>query len=79
MNRTQCAADFRRIRRIFIERQHALCTQYGHRATVEDFNTDATRYLRHVCGITNPTPADYVDAARAMLARVAPDHVAHAA
>lgn len=79
MTRTTAADEFRRLRALFITRQHSLCTVYGQRATVDQFNIDAGRYLAHVCGNTNPTPADYVEAARAMLGRVMSDHEAHAA
>ena len=78
MTRTAAAAEYRRIRRIFIVRQRSLCTRYGSLATVDQFDIDARRYLDHVCGLPN-TPENFVYAARAMLTRIMPDHEASAA
>lgn len=68
MTRNAAASEYRRTRALFIARQRALCTRFGTLATADQFDIDARRYLRDVEGITNPTPADFVRAARAMLA-----------
>jgi hypothetical protein len=78
MTRAQAATEYRRLRRLFIDRQHSLCTIYGQRATVDSFDEEAARYLEHVCGYEK-TPANFVYAARAMLSRIMPDHDASAA
>tara|TARA_R110002020_G_scaffold154351_1_gene333975 strand:- start:475 stop:711 length:237 start_codon:yes stop_codon:yes gene_type:complete len=75
MTRNEAAAEYRRLRAIFITRQRAMCTIYGSRATVESFDTDAARYLTDVCGYER-TPANFVYAARAMLARIMSDDAA---
>ena len=81
MTRLDAAATYRRLRSLYIVRQRSLCTVYGQRATAEQFDTDAHRYLHHVAGFAGetPTPAEYVYAARAMLCRVMPDFEAHVA
>ena len=58
---------YRRIRSSFIERQHALCTSYGKKTTINEFDIDVRCYLREVDGVRNPTPPNYVAAAREML------------
>jgi len=75
MTRTEAAAEYRRLRSIFITRQRSMCTIYGSRATVESFDTDAARYLNDVCGYER-TPANFVYAARAMLTYVMSDDAA---
>jgi len=72
MTRNKAAAEYRRLRAIFITRQRAMCTIYGSRATVETFDTDAARYLNDVCGYDR-TPANFVYAARAMLTKLMSD------
>lgn len=68
MTRNDAAATYRQIRRTYIARQNAGCTVYGRRAGAATFDREAGRYLRDVCGITQPTAADWLDAARALLA-----------
>ena len=68
MTRSAAAATYRQIRRTYIARQNAGCTIYGSLANAGTFDREAGRYLRDVCGITQPTAADWLDAARALLA-----------
>jgi hypothetical protein len=67
MSRNAAASEYRALRSSFVSAQNARCTRYGTRATVDSFDTDAGRYVRDVLGVTNPSGADFVEAARGMV------------
>lgn len=70
MTHAQAATTYRQLRRTYVARQNRGCTIHGTLATAQTFDAEARNYLRQACGIYWPSPSDWVDAARAMLAHL---------